>query len=367
MKIVRHLIISFLAASICACKTGYVLNEDGELSENDALYHGPSNGAHWELRIDDTDNNFTLRKYANASSTSSEYRVSGDYNELNSGFIQLNITSGSTSDIDTNTLTGVRLEDDAFVFSPFADNETELLALIPVDESCPSSSRGNSFILERTASSSNSDFFISELRYSFSNNEAQFTDGVRLPDLETLSEEVRESAECESGIASHGAGTNYLSANSAILEYNNVGANNAYERIVSIRRDLVTTTDAMDSGDYVGFMRTLAAPDDLTLASAECSNGNCEIFSETAADSINKTTAAYQIALDAANFNINGLSGVASALINTGGSEDTFNAICILSNDLVSSSSNTTKVIACHAVDPADSTSTLSVLLVAKS
>jgi len=288
----RHTLSCLLAiaATLSACDTGINLTEDEEeLTENDTVFHGPSNGAHWELRLNDTDDNFTLRKYNAATSNASQYRVSGDYNELSSGFIQLQINSGSTDDIDNNTLTGIRLEEDSIVFFPFADNEEDLLALIPENEDCPSSSRGNSFFLERSPASSANGFFIAEHRYSFSNNEVQLTDAVQLPDLATFSEQTRTSVACENGFADHSEGTNYLNTNSAVLEYSNVGSDNAYERMLTIRRNSVSTLNELDSPDYVGFLRNYE-PSDRQFASAECDDGVCQIFSESDPDAVSKDT-----------------------------------------------------------------------------
>jgi hypothetical protein len=363
---IRSFALAFIFC-LSACKTGFNLEEEEALTEDDTVFHGPSNGAHWELRINDSDDDFTLRKFESASSSASQYRVSGEYNELSSGYFQLQITSGSTSDIDSNTLTGLRLQEDSIVLFPFADDEDELLALVPQLETCPSSGRGNTFMLERSPANSSDAFFIAELRYSFSNNEAQLTDGVSLPDLDTFDEDIRSSDDCENGYAVHSDGTNYLTSNAVVLEYANSGDDNAYERLLSVRRNSISEVSSMDSSDYVGFYRTLAEPDDRSLASADCDEGLCNVYLETDADDIQQNTVAFELRFEDGDLDINGLSGVASATVNAAGSSEQFNAICILNDDLLSSSSTTTKVMACHALDPNNSNSVMSVLLVSAS
>ena len=346
-----------------ACKLGYDLDEDGSSNdENSRLFHGPSNGAHWELRLDD-DNDFRLRKYSAANTSSSEYTVNGTYDTLSSGFLRLTISGARPDDIDDNNLHALELADHSLVFFPFADNEDDLLALIPELESCPSSSRGNTFFLERSADTLTADnYWVSELRYSFSANEAVLSEGLDPQTLTAFSEQTRSSSDCESGYAQHSDGTNYLSSDAAILEYANVEPDGSYERLLSVERQSITDVNAMDSLDYVGFLRKQAEPDDTQFVSARCSAGECTLYDETDADNIEQSTELYTLTLTNDEINLNSTPGIASGQLSAAASTDTFNAVCVLNSDL-DDSTDTIKVMACHSLDPDDSNAVITFIV----
>ena len=356
---------------LSACNLGYDLGDsdtDGD-TDSSAAFHGPSENAAWELELGDTDS-FELTKRASPSELS-EYSLLGTYSDLGSGYKELTITSNLPADITSNTLVALEMDDEAIILFPFEAGSSDLIALIPlsddISEQCPSNDvTGNWLRFDSTEdTSSESNAFIGEIRYSVNSDTIRLITGFALDD--EFSGQTNEislaDANCENGLSELDSGNQYFSENTLVAEED--GAD-TYGRIFSLPALTVSSLTAFD-GDYVGYMFKLSEVADTSFASANCTSGNCDITLKNDHTDTSSSTETYTLEFDEDSLNPSSVGLVQGTIASVSNTSNTGNLLCTINTDLTPSNTGTTKVIACAAQAPDENTSIISFFFVATS
>jgi len=355
----RTLTLALGLTFFTACKTGFQLADE---SENDTIYRGPSENASWRLVLSDDGESFRLQKRDNPRIETSQYALSGDYATLDTGFTEFVVNSGSASELSTNRLPAIKVGDDSFVFFPFTDNQSELIALIPTETTCPSTDvRANALFLDRDSDTSDAaNFWLSSFRYDVSQNQAQFSDATALDNaFSLLGDQDFNGGTCLEGAAEDDAGDHYLSTRSSIIEIKDFFADDSYARAFATRSRIINDILDFDSESYVGFLHYQGQPEESYYVSASCDNGICILFREEDYDELDKNNTTYEIEFDQSNLNYQSINGAAVGTVTSGNL--TSNAACTLNSNVGSTG---TKFIMCNAQAPDDTSSLITLVLV---
>lgn len=363
----RKVAAVFAATFLCtlsSCKRGFELSETVTVDETtaDEILLGATEGASWQILLREEGDDFTINKKSSPSSSSNEYTLNGDYSTRN-GWMTFEIQSALPNTISETTFYGLQLAGSAVVIFPFEDSDQEWLPLVYTDGCPPSDIRGNAMMINRPAIATQDDVtWMSGFQYDTNADAFNFENGVALDtSFAPQGDFTQDTGNCTDGYVSRSAGDHYLGDHAVLLELDDATTDeDGYTRVLSLPEGEINVLSDIDDQDYVGMLRNFASPDDSYRVSANCSNGSCQIFRDTALN--------FVLTLDEANLNYNSTQGLI-----TGELRDQINnllpatpAVCMINPDL-DNSSNTTKVIACTAQAPSDNRSTIQILLAASS
>ena len=356
MFMARLLLMLACTFALSACRLGFEFDDSS--SESGDIYSGPSDNASWRLNLDNNGFGFTLTKRPRIGGNIS-YQVRGTFETLDTGLLQLSITTSPLpNEIPGAEIIALQLDDNAIMIYPFENGENEFIALVPGDE-CPSADlRGNAIFYDKAEdASSDEQSFFGLFRYSINSTQLRLQDGIALTDDYTRqNEESIDSDECSNGTVELDAGDHYLNTEGSVVELDN----NPYGRVLSLPAGNVSTLSDMD-GSYAGFARKYSTTEEVSYASAECSDGVCNVFFERDPSNFVQTNNPYRFDFDddSAIPEQGFLTGTLTRNEN-GGIQA--NLLCTAHTDLDSSSA-TLKLLACLGQSPLDITRTVNFFL----
>ncbi|WP_096086929.1 hypothetical protein [Agaribacterium haliotis] len=358
MKISSVLAVTLICSSLAACKLGFEAKDPDD--KDQSIYSGPSEGKWWELTFTGSGNNYELRRRPSPSSSQTDFTLKGTMTRLDSGYAQFSVSSktGSGDNVGSNFV-ALEFGNEAFVLYPVESGADELIAIVPKDK-CPSNDvRGNGLFLERPEDNATSDSiaWLGSFTYGISDKSARLSDGLALDDDFTRQNDVStSSADCEDGIAEHNNGNHFLADNSAVIELD-AGENN-YRRVFSLpARSINAIADS--NGNYVGFARDFAAPDDVFYIRAECTDGQCSLYQVSDIENPEASTQLYYTLNFDDNLNVNNSAGLATGDITNhpvnGDPQNQSNIACSINTSFSSEVGSNTKnyqFLHCNAQSP---------------
>lgn len=368
MNLFKLLLVSLLiTGTLSACKRGYELNENTPVDEElaDSIHIGADEGSSWKLLLKEDDTTFTLEKRNDPNDSATEYRLTGSYETLDSGWLKLTSRSTQPSETPSNVFYGVQLSTAAIILSPFTTNSDEWLPLVTIDD-CPSlDKRGNAIFLNRPSDATRDDIiWLSSFHYDRSETSAIYDNGLALDEtFNPQSALTQNSGSCSNGYVARSAGDHYLGARASLLELDDDTIEDGYTRTLSLPARSISAIADTDSDSYIGLVRKYGLIADSYRAQAECVTGICSIYLERDTGTREDGDWHYTLTLDDSTLNYNDTNGFITAeledKVNTA-AENT-RALCMVNTDL-NIGSSTTKLIACTAQAPTNPPATIQFL-----
>lgn len=345
----RLFVFAGIVSCLFACKRGFELPEEGARPNKE--YAGPAESAFLELSFDSTGSRFELLKRSDPRSSASTFTLSGNYEQLNSGFSALTITSNRPSSVTAETIIAVEFSNDSFILLPFETNANELIALVEKDE-CPQNDlSGNAIYFDRQSGANNdSTPFLTHFLYSVNGNDIALSNNIALnDDFSQPNSTTIDSESCANGIAENGDNHHFLSSRSSVIQID------SNTRLFNIPARNLSALNTLN-GDYVGFVRKYSQTEDTFIATASCTDGSCQVFMESSHESPTSSTLSYTITLDENSLNTPQNGYVTGNVNDTNTLTEATNIACIANADLNGSSSDTVRALACSAQAPDDAT-----------
>lgn len=251
--------IIILLSSLAACKAGFESGGDGGSGGNgdgvdeEITFSGPGT---WEIELNRQNDTYTIEHRAEPGADV-DMTITGDYQQLDSGFTRLTIQQAPQGAQLKETFTAIEIDDEYLLLLPIENGSDQIIASVVAGD-CPENNITGNWITYDTTTAANAsaedEYYFGTYTYAINNGTGILNS---LYDLETFTVNTEtltlDGEACDNGVSETDSVVQYVSSDGSAVVHNNAdNADNSELLFVMDTKEFVAKAN-LDSDDYIGF------------------------------------------------------------------------------------------------------------------